>query len=117
GSGVRSEVPSEALNLTVLIVNDGYSLKASNGNIAPGCQGPGPGVAIPLKNGKYDPDSLTVCAARLKASSPDFADENQVYITANPGTDYQSIVDVIDALRLTPQGDALFDNVNFKVPK
>ena len=117
GSGVRSEVPSEALNLTVLIVNDGYSLKASNGNIAPGCQGPGPGVAIPLKNGKYDPDSLTVCAARLKASSPDFAEENQVYITANPGTDYQSIVDVIDALRLTPQGDALFDNVNFKVPK
>jgi len=117
GSGVRSEVPSEALNLTVLIVNDGYSLKASGGNIAPGCQGPGPGVAIPLKNGKYDPDSLTACAARLKSSNPEFADENQVYITANPGTAYQDIVDVIDALRTTPQGDVLFDNVNFKVPK
>jgi biopolymer transport protein TolR len=117
GSGVRSEVPSEALNLTVLIVNDGFSLKASGGNIAPGCQGPGPGIAIPMVNGKYDLASLTTCADRLKKSSPDYADENQVYITANPGTDYQTIVDVIDALRQNAQGDALFDNVNFKVPK
>jgi len=117
GSGVRSEVPSEALNLTVLIVNDGFSLKASGGNIAPGCQGPGPGIAIPMVNGKYDLASLTICAARLKSSSQDYADENQVYITANPGTDYQTIVDVIDALRATPQGDVLFDNVNFKVPR
>jgi biopolymer transport protein TolR len=115
-SGVRSEVPSEALNLTVFIVNDGFALKASNGNIAPGCQGPGPGDAIPMKNGKYDLDALTICATRLKGSSPEFADENQVYITANPGTDYQTIVDVIDALRTNPQGDVLFDNVNFKVP-
>src|ERR1700759_3425958 len=73
GSGVRSEVPSEALNLTIFIVNDGYSVKASGGNIAPCCQGIGPGNAIPLKNGKYDPDSLTACAAHLKGSNPEFA--------------------------------------------
>ena len=117
GSGVRSEVPSEALNLTVFIVNDGFSLKASGGNIAPGCQGQGAGITIPMKNGKYDLEALTVCAARLKGSSADYQDENQVYITANPGTDYQTIIDVIDALRQSPQGDVLFDNVNFKVPK
>jgi len=117
GSGVRNEVPSEALNLTVLIVNDGFSLKASGGNIAPGCLGPGPGIAIPMVNGKYDLGSLTSCADRLKKSSADYADENQVYITANPGTDYQTIVDVIDALRANAQGDVLFDNVNFKVPR
>ena len=29
GRGVRSEIPSEALNLTVFIINDGFSLKAS----------------------------------------------------------------------------------------
>src|SRR5258706_11182867 len=40
-SGVRSEVPSEALNLTVLVAGEGFSLKASGGNIAPGCQGVG----------------------------------------------------------------------------
>jgi biopolymer transport protein TolR len=116
-SGVRQEIQSEALNLTVLIVNDGFSLKASGGNINPGCQGPGPGIAIPLKGGKYDFEALTACAVRLKHASPDFQDENQVYITANPGTEYQTIIDVIDALRATPQGDVLFDSVNFKVPR
>ena len=116
-SGVRAEVPSEALNLTVLIVNDGFSLKAAGGNIAPGCQGPGAGIAIPLKNGKYDLEGLTACASHLKKASPDFADENQVFITGNFGTDYQTIIDVIDALRADAQGEALFENVNFKVPK
>lgn len=115
GSGVRPDVPSEALNLTVLIVNDGFSLKASGGNVAPGCQGIGGGITIPKKGGKYDYASLTECAARLKNASPDFRDENQAYITGNPGTDYQTVIDVIDALRATAQGEPLFDNVNFKV--
>jgi biopolymer transport protein ExbD len=117
GSGVRSEVQSEALNLTVFIVNDGFSLKASGGNIAPGCQGVGPGIAIPSKGAKYDYDALKVCATRLKNASPDFQDENQFYIVANPGTDYQTVIEVIDAMRQNPQGDPLFDNVNFKVPR
>jgi biopolymer transport protein TolR len=116
-SGVRAEVPSEALNLTVLIVNDGFSLKAAGGNIAPGCLGPGAGIAIPLKNGKYDLEGLTACASHLKKASPEFADENQVYISGNPGTDYQTVIDVIDALRADAQGEALFENVNFKVNK
>ena len=46
-SGVRSDMPSEALNLTVLIVNEGFSLKASGGNVATGCQGVGPGSVDP----------------------------------------------------------------------
>jgi biopolymer transport protein TolR len=115
GSGVRPDVPTEALNLTVFIVNEGFSLKASGGNVAPGCQGAGPGITIPKKGAKYDFGSLTECATRLKNASPDFRDENQAYITANPGTDYQTVIDVIDALRTTPQGEPLFDNVNFKV--
>lgn len=117
GSGVRPDVPTEALNLTVFIVNDGFSLKASGGNVAPGCQAPGAGITIPKKGGQYDYDALTECAARLKNASPDFRDETQAYIAANPGTDYQTVVNVIDALRTTPQGEPLFDNVNFKVPQ
>ena len=117
GSGVRQNVESEALNLTIFIVNEGFSIKASGGNVAPGCEGIGAGIAIPMRSGKYDYNALMACAAKLKKSSPQFADENQVYITANPGTDYQTIVSVIDAVRRTPAGDTLFDNVNFKVPK
>lgn len=117
GSGVRQNVESEALNLTIFIVNEGFSIKASGGNVAPGCEGIGPGIAIPMRSGKYDYTALTACAAKLKKSSPQFADENQVYITANPGTEYQTIISVIDSVRRTPQGDTLFDNVNFKVPR
>jgi biopolymer transport protein ExbD len=116
-SGVRHEIPTEALNLTVFITGDGFSLKASASNIAPGCQAPGPGMTLPMKNSKYDLDGLTACAERLKGASPDFKDETQAYITANPGTDYQTIIDVMDALRATPQGDVLFDNINFKVAR
>jgi biopolymer transport protein ExbD len=117
GSGVRKDIESKALNLTVLIVNDGFSIKAAGGNVAAGCEGLGPGLAIPFKSGTYDYDGLTTCSTKLKQSSPDFAEETQVYISANPGTDYQTLISTIDALRTTPQGDALFTDVNFKVPR
>jgi biopolymer transport protein TolR len=113
--GVRNQMESTALNLTVFIANQGFSLKASGGNVAPGCQGPGAGITIPKKSGDYDYTALTECAARLKASNHDFENETQVFIAANPGTDYQTIIDVIDALRATPKGDSLFTDVNFKV--
>lgn len=112
--GVR-QVETSSLNLTVFVVNEGFSLKATAGNIAPGCDSPGAGITIPKSGGKYDYTSLTTCAAKLKKANPDFADETQVYINANPGTDYQTIISTIDALRSTPQGDALFTDVNFRV--
>jgi biopolymer transport protein ExbD len=114
GSGVRNEIQSQALNLTVFVINDGFGLKASGGNIAPGCTGQGPGIAIPMAGGKYDYRALSECAARLKEK---FQDEDQAYITANPSTEYAIIINVIDALRSTPKGVALFDNINFKVPR
>ncbi|MBM4363386.1 MAG: biopolymer transporter ExbD [Deltaproteobacteria bacterium] len=117
GSGVRKSVESKALNLTILIVNEGFSIKASGGNIAPGCQSAGPGLAIPMKGGTHDYAALTECAARLKASSPDFADETQVRLTANPGTDYQTVISTMDSVRTTAQGDELFSDVNFGVPR
>ncbi len=115
GAGVRPDVKVEALNLTVLIVNDGFSLKASGGNVAPGCEGVGAGISIPKQTGRYDYAALTKCAAKLKNANDAFKDENQVYISANNGTDYQTIISVMDALRTTPGGDVLFDDVNFKV--
>ena len=113
-SGVRSEIQSEALNLTVLIVNDGFTLKASGGNIAPGCSGAGPGITIPKVSGQFDYAALTACASKLKEK---FQDEDQVGISANPSTEYQILIRVIDALRSTAKGEPLFDNVNFKVSR
>src|SRR5512145_1121546 len=34
GSGVRKDIESTALNLTVIIVNEGFSIKAAGGNVA-----------------------------------------------------------------------------------
>jgi biopolymer transport protein TolR len=116
GGGVR-QIESEALNLTILIVNEGFSIKAAGGNVSTGCEGLGTGIAIPKRNGDYDYDSLTDCATKLKHSNDKFKDENQVFITANPGTEYQIVINVIDAVRRSRTGEILFDNVNFKVSK
>ncbi|HEY6080220.1 MAG TPA: biopolymer transporter ExbD [Polyangiaceae bacterium] len=117
GPGVRAEIPTQALNLSVFIVSDGFSLKASGGNIAPGCNDAGAGIAVPKQSGNYDFAGLTACASRLKGSSADFADETQATITANPGVEFQTVVAVMDALRTTPTGDNLFENIQFGVPR
>src|SRR6476619_7660477 len=42
GSGARAPT-TPTLGLTVLIVPDGFSMKARGGNVAPGCNDTGPG--------------------------------------------------------------------------
>jgi biopolymer transport protein ExbD len=77
----------------------------------------GPGLAIPKRGNLYDYQALTECAARLKGSAPDFAAETQAYISANPDTDYQTVVSVLDSLRMGPSGEPLFPDVNFRAAK
>ena len=74
------------LGLTILVVNDGFSVKARGGNVAPGCQDTGPGLAVgKTADGKeYDFDKLKKCVIGLKSSSADFAEETAVTISANP---------------------------------
>src|SRR6478735_3663590 len=110
GSGVRTSAQSEALNFTVMVVNDGFSLKAAAGSVATGCNGIGSGVSIPKKGGQYDFAGLTACATKLKRSNPAWDDEDQFYLAANPGTEYQILIQVIDAVRHAPDGKPLFDN-------
>jgi biopolymer transport protein TolR len=118
GGGARAPT-TKTLSLTVIIVNEGFSIKASGGNVAPGCNDTGPGIAIPKKGNDYDYDSLRACAAKLKASSPDFAAEEQVTVSANPNIPYQTVIGAIDYLREAPnQQDPskptrLFPEVNF----
>jgi biopolymer transport protein TolR len=117
GKGVRAAAQSNALNLAILIVNEGFSLKASGGNIATGCSAPGPGLAVPKQGNDYDYATLTDCAKRLKDASADFKDETQVTITANPGIDYQTLIRAIDAVRRSKEGEDLFPDVHFGVPR
>jgi len=116
GSGARAPT-TPTLGLTVIVVPDGFSMKASGGNIAPGCSGAGSGLAIPKANNDYDYAALNACAKKLKGVSPDFASETSVTISANANIPYQIVISTIDALRKADNGDDLFPDVNFGLAK
>ena len=115
-SGAR---PTEvaALNLTLLITAEGVSLKTSGGAVGKGCE-PGRGIAVPTRDGHQDWAALTACAARLKAALPGGRDaERDVRVLADPGTDYQSVIQAMDAVREAPDGGVLFPDVTFGVAR
>jgi biopolymer transport protein TolR len=116
GSATRTEQKA-SLNLTAVVTSEGVALKASGGGIAPGCDGPGGGITVPKKAGAYDWDSLKTCVKKLKDASADFKDESNVQIIAEPGIDYQTVIQTMDAVRQDPQGEPLFPDVNFGVAK
>jgi biopolymer transport protein TolR len=105
------------LGLTVLVVPDGFSLKARGGNVAPGCQDTGPGIAIAKKEGDYDYDALKACAQKLKAAAPEFKEEMGVTISANPPIPYQVVVSTMDAVRKNEAGEDMFPEVTFGVAR
>jgi biopolymer transport protein ExbD len=116
GSAARPPT-TPTLSLTVLVVPDGFSLKARGGNVAPGCNDTGPGIAIGKKDGDYDYDGLKACAIKLKAASPDFKDEMGVTISANPPIPYQVVIGTMDAVRKNDTGDDLFPDVTFGIAR
>jgi biopolymer transport protein TolR len=102
-----------ALGLTVIVANDGFSVKARGGNVAPGCGDTGPGLAVGKVAGDYDYRALRLCAMKLKGLSPEFASEVQVTVSANPGIPYQTIISTMDAVRRADDGSDLFPDVSF----
>lgn len=105
GAGPKPTTPT--LGLTILVVENGFSLKARGGNVAAGCNDIGPGLAVGMiKNEQGQPDydykQLTSCVAKLKGSSADFADETTVTLSANPNIPYNALIGVIDAIRMLP---------------
>jgi biopolymer transport protein ExbD len=116
GSGARAPT-TPTLGLTVLIVPDGFSLKARGGNVAPGCNDTGPGLAIPKKDGDYDYDGLKACAQKLKGIAVEFKDEMGVTVSANPPIPYQVVISTMDAVRKNEAGDDMFPEVTFGVAR
>jgi biopolymer transport protein ExbD len=117
GAGARAPT-TPTLGLTILIVPDGFSVKARGGNVAPGCNDTGSGLAVGRTTnaeGKQDWDyaTLTKCVAKLKASSAEFETETQVTVSANPNISYQTVISTIDAIREDENGKELFPDVQF----
>jgi biopolymer transport protein TolR len=146
GQTRKNQPESKALNLVVLVVKDNnVAMKTAGGSVAAGCANGEPHAATTTGQGltvpsmacrgpkfKGDPDDTCVgrtdgapivdratlkkCARNLKALSPDYEDEVQVTIAANPGTEFRDLLDVIDALRNDDAGE-LFPDIHFGVPK
>jgi biopolymer transport protein TolR len=114
--GIRP--PSETtLGLTVIVVPEGFSLKAKGGNVAPGCIDTGSGLAVPKRGAAYDYDALKACAVKLKAAAATFQDERDVLISANAQVPYDVVIATLDAMRRTDSGDELFPQVSFGVAR
>jgi biopolymer transport protein TolR len=120
GGKVRDSVSSKKLNLSVFITDKGIAFKTSGGSIATGCENVGGGLTIPARESPpadespYDLAAITTCARKLKSARPEFDEETQVTITANPGIEYQHIINVLDALRVDEKGE-LFPEAFFGV--
>ena len=124
GKGPRIISESKSLNLTLLITNDGISIKAAGGSIAPGCETVGSEITFPA-TGRDDSGmpvidyaALTRCAKRLKDRSPDFQGETQIRIMASNNISYRKIIETMDAVRVAEDGEqVLFPDVLFAVPR
>jgi biopolymer transport protein TolR len=112
GGKVRVDPSTKSLNLACFIVTQGITLKTSGGNIATGCLDSGSGITVPKVGDDYDFKSLTACAKRLKNANSAFKEETQVTITANPGVEYKTVIDVMDSLRNDGE-EELFPEVHF----
>jgi biopolymer transport protein ExbD len=103
---------SQPLQLAVLVTERGIALKTGGSNVATGCDALGEGLAIPRRGATQDLEALTACVRKLKQARPEYSSEEQVTLTASPGIDYSSVVEVMDALRSDERGP-LFPRVAF----
>jgi len=118
--GTSSRAPTKpTLSLNIIVVDKGFIVSAFGQRIGEGCTGPGSGLAVGLKGGTtdYDYSSLTSCAKRLKNQVPEAADETAATLTANANIPYQVIIATVDAIRKSDDGQVLFPDINFGVPK
>jgi len=125
GKGVKDTVKTDALNLAIIIVDDGVAFKTSFGNVAPGCGDEGSitfgrGITVPTKGGKFDYDFAKIRrCARLTKQAGDgeqFQDETQVTVTASRNIEFRYLVGVLDAIRNDDDGE-LFPEFHLGVTK
>lgn len=106
----------QPLDLVGIVVPDGISVKTSSGNIAPGCDAIGAGIAFPRVSGALDVAGVVACARKLKAARPEFATEDDVTLTASPALPAGELFDLAIALRGTPEAP-LFPKLMFGVSR
>jgi len=122
GGGGQRGPQKPTLSLNIVVVDKGFLVSAFGQRIGEGCQGTGSGVAVGMKanaSGQQDYDyaSLGACAKRLKNQVPDADSETNATLIGNHDTPYRVIISTMDAIRKSDDGQVLFPDVNFGVPK
>lgn len=87
------------LRLEASVTPEGVWLSTSSGAVATGCLRLGDGVTIPVRGDAQDKASITACAKRIKRSRADFGDEKSVTVYGLASLKYETVIQVIDALR------------------
>ena len=100
------------LDLVVYIDENGHDIKAQERPFDELCGGRGRSATVPKVDDAYDFVGLRFCVSTLRKADPAFAKETEVTVTANPGTEYQAVIETIEALR-----SAGFPDVRFGVAK
>jgi hypothetical protein len=119
----RASIPKEhapdgeAGELNVVAVDRGFIVSAFGQRVGEQCQGAGAGVTVGLAGDEYDYDGLTACAKRLKNEVPEASEETSATITANKNIPYEIVIGTIDAIRKADDGQELFPDITFGVPK
>lgn len=107
--GSTMNEPTSTLNLSVTITRNGIIVGAEGGFMAQGCQTTADrgGIAVPVRNGRYDWPALTQCARRIKTQFPE---ERKVIVSADPEIEFEHLIGAMDALRVHGT-DELFPEV------
>jgi biopolymer transport protein ExbD len=92
--------------LTLLVVGEGVSVKSAGANVAPGCRGAGPGIAVPHVDGSVDEAGLRACIQSIGGTAP--APIQASMVAANPSTPFGEVVATLDALRASGVTDVSF---------
>jgi hypothetical protein len=104
------------LRLEAAVTTEGVWLSTSSGPIATGCLRLGDGVSVPTRGEVQDKAAIAECARRIKRSRADFADEKSVTVYGLANLKYETVIEVIDALRGNEE-EELFPDVTVAVKR
>ncbi|CAN5620775.1 hypothetical protein BH09MYX1_BH09MYX1_13270 [soil metagenome] len=97
---------SESKVIWMGLFDVGVSIRSTSGKIQTGCDGIGPGFAVPNKDGAFDLGALAACTRKLAATSQ--LGTHGMVVSAPRATPFAQVWDVIEAARNDTYRDVVF---------
>jgi len=104
------------LRLEASVTPEGVWISTSSGAVATGCVRLGDGVTVPTRGEVQDKAAITACARRIKHARAEFEGEKSVTVYGLASLKYETVIQVIDALRGDGE-EELFPDVTVAVKR